>query len=195
MGADAVIVRTASVLKDERFVPSAGPAVASARVQSGRIAPAPAPARVPELGHMDLKRLRAYRRTLLAEAQRVSYWRRLLQARRDAVRIDLAPGDRAMLQAALTEQRGSAERMAMLTLHPDGGMPVLPHLPELWVQDVTGADDTTRAEYYARLSAAESVLSSYREALHKRLDRATADLVARYAENPALCLVALPDAA
>jgi hypothetical protein len=186
-------VRTAIALKDERPVPSAAPTAVTSRIPSQRVTPAPD--RVPELGHMDLKRLRAYRRTLLLEAQRVSYWRRVLQARRNVVRIDLAPGDRAMLQAALTEHRGTAERLAMLTLHPDGGMPVLPHLPELWAQDVTGADDTTRAEYYARLSAAESVLSSYREALHKRLDRATADLIARYAENPSLCLAALAEAA
>ena len=39
---------------------------------------------------------------------------------------------------------------------------------------------------------AESVLSSYREALHRRLDRATAELVARYHEDPSQCLVALP---
>lgn len=151
----------------------------------------PAPARVPELGHMDLKRLRAYRHTLVLEAQRVSYWRRLVQARRDLIRVDARPGDRSLLASTLTEVRGLGSP-AMLALHPDGGMPILPHLPELWARDVGLADDATRAEYYARLAAAESVLSSYREALHRRLDRATADLIARYAEDPTHCFAALP---
>ena len=38
------------------------------------------------------------------------------------------------------------------------------------------------------------MLSSYREALIRRLDRATAEMVARYHEDPSLCLMALPTA-
>lgn len=152
----------------------------------------PRPQRVPELAHMDLKRLRTYRRSLLAEELRASYWRRLLQARRDLLRVDAASGDRLMLLETLTEARGAGNRQAILALHPDGGMPVLPHLPDLWASVTSDADDVTRAELFARLASAESVLSSYREALHRRLDRATADLVARYHEDPRACLVALP---
>ena len=70
-------------------------------------------------------------------------------------------------------------------------MPILPHLPELWASSVDRGDDAVRAELFARLASAESVLSSYREALHRRLDRATAELVARYHEDPPQCLVAL----
>ena len=144
---------------------------------------------------MTLTRLRAYRRTLLDEEMRASYWRRLLQARRDLLRCDNAPGDRAGLTAALTEVRGSNTRQVLITLHPDGGMPILPHLPELWASGVDDGDEAARAELFARLSSAESVLSSYREALHRRLDRATAELVARYHEDPTQCLVALPQVA
>ena len=54
--------------------------------------------------------------------------------------------------------------------------------------------DGVLAELFARLASAESVLSSYREALHRRLDRATADLVARYHSSPRECLSALPSA-
>jgi hypothetical protein len=57
---------------------------------------------------------------------------------------------------------------------------------------VDRGDDATRAELFGKLASAESVLSSYREALHRRLDRATAELVARYHEDPSQCLVALP---
>ena len=95
------------------------------------------------------------------------------------------------LTEALTEQRGAVGRQVILTLHPDGGMPILPHLPELWASSVDRATTRTSAELFARLASAESVLSSYREALHRRLDRATAELVARYHEDPSACLVAL----
>lgn len=141
---------------------------------------------------MSLDRLRRHRRTLLDEELRASYWRRLLQARRDLLRSGSEPGDREALLETLSEQRGGAGRQVILTLHPDGGMPILPHLPDLWASGVDEGDERARAELFARLASAESVLSSYREALHRRLDRATAELVARYHEDPAQCLSALP---
>ena len=150
-----------------------------------------APERCPELAHLNLARLRAYRRTLLDEELRASYWRRLIQARRDLLRAGGVAGDRQALCDALTEARSTTGRQVILTLHPDGGMPVLPHLPDLWASGVD-EDEDSLAELFARLASAESVLSSYREALHRRLDRATAELVARYHEEPAACLVALP---
>lgn len=152
----------------------------------------PTPQRSPELAHMNLKRLRTYRRTLLNEELRASYWRRLIQARRDILRADSPLGDRAALTDVLTEERSTTGRQVILTLHPEGGMPILPHLPDLWASGALPGDDTARAELFARLASAESVLSSYREALHKRLDRATAELVARYHEDPRQCLDALP---
>jgi hypothetical protein len=151
----------------------------------------PVPQRNPELAHLDLGRLRSYRKTLLGEELRVSYWRRLVQARRDLLRMGAGGDDLVDLKAALTEVRGSANRQAMLTLHPEEGMPILPHLPALWA---SLAEPGQQVEQLKRLSSAESVLSSYREALHKRLDRATAELVARYHEDPLLCLCALPQA-
>lgn len=149
------------------------------------------PERSPELAHMTLPRLRSYRKTLKDEELRASYWRRLLQARRDLLRAAGEPGDRQALTEALTEKRSGSGRQVMLTLHPDGGMPILPHLPELWASSVDHADEAVRADLFARLASAESVLSSYREALHRRLDRATAELVARYHEDPSQCLAAL----
>ena len=152
----------------------------------------PTPQRVPELAHMDVKRLRRYRQALLQEELRTSYWRRLIQARRDLLRADVTPGDRRKLVAVLTEERASSGRTAIMALHPDGGMPILPHLPDLWASGATVTGDVEQAELHARLASAESVLSSYREALHRRVDRATADLVARYHEEPRDCLTALP---
>jgi hypothetical protein len=74
-------------------------------------------------------------------------------------------------------------------------MPILPHLPQLWASGIDDGDEQSRAELFTRLASAESVLSSYREALHRRLDRATAELVARYHDDPTECFVALPRAA
>ena len=180
---------------DETRPGGATPATPAPDPTPGRSVPAttlrPPPQRVPELAHLDLKRLRTYRRTLLEEELRTSYWRRLIQARRDLLRADSMLGDRIALADALTEQRGTVGRQVILSLHPDGGMPILPHLPELWASGAAGIDDEAKAKLFTKLSSAESVLSSYREALHKRLDRATAELVARYHEDPSACLVAL----
>jgi hypothetical protein len=141
---------------------------------------------------MTLERLRNYRRTLLTEELRASYWRRLLQARRDLLRSGGQPGDRSTLQDALAEERGGAGRQVILALHPSAGMPILPHLPDLWATEVWKLTPESARQLSIRLTSAESVLSSYREALHHRLDRATADLVARYHEDPCLCFSALP---
>jgi hypothetical protein len=146
---------------------------------------------MPELAHMDLRRLRAYRRTLVSEELRVSYWRRLIQARRDLVRAETRPGDRGTIAATLA-RHGRPRRQVMLALHPDGALPTLPQLPLLWASDAAAMDYNQRSEMCAQLATAESVLSSYRMALHQRLDRATAELVARYHADPVQCVVALP---
>jgi hypothetical protein len=173
------------VLEEAAVPPPAARAVAATMLR-------PEPQRVPELAHLDLKRLRRYRQSLLAEEMRVSYWRRLIQARRDLLRRHGALTDRAALTEALTEARSSSGRSAVMWLHPDGGMPILPHLPDLWASGAVVDGEAERAELFSRLSSAESVLSSYREALFKRLDRATEDLVSRYREDPRQCIVALP---
>lgn len=141
---------------------------------------------------MTLGRLRAYRDTLLVEEVRVSYWRRILQARRDLLRAGTPVGEHAAICAVITSDRGRNARRMMLTLHPQAGLPILPRLPELWDLLIDGEDEDAAAELFVRLGEAENVLSSYRKSLHRRLNRATADLVARYSEQPRLCLVALP---
>jgi hypothetical protein len=42
------------------------------------------------------------------------------------------------------------------------------------------------------LAFAELQLSAYRAALHRRLENATTELIARYREEPRLALLALP---
>jgi len=46
------------------------------------------PERSPDFAHLSLGGLRTYRQTLSAEENRVSYWRRIVQARLDVVRAD-----------------------------------------------------------------------------------------------------------
>lgn len=185
---DSSSVPRAAAVPDRPVLPPSQPASPRLSVRSA------APQRCDELAHMTLARLRAYRRTLLGEELSTSYWRRLLQARRDLLRHGGAPGDHRALREALTEVRGASGRQAILALHPSGGMPILPHLPDLWATQAPAAGSPEARELTTRLTSAETVLSSYREALHRRLDRATADLVARYHEDPGLCSLALPTA-
>jgi hypothetical protein len=144
--------------------------------------------------HLSIEALREYRRALSDEEDRVSYWRRILQARLDLVASGTTgPGvDHARLTPLLTTRRVGAGRRALTVVHSDGGIPPLPLLEELWQRQV-GADDATGREAFADdLRTAEQQLSAYRSALHDRIGEATGELIARYREAPDLCLTVLP---
>jgi hypothetical protein len=152
------------------------------------------PERSPDFAHLSLDGLRSYRRTLSDEEGRVSYWRRIIQARLDLVRAaeggTVATVDN--LRGVFAEARVDSGRRALLTLVPSDDIPPLPDLVELWAREpkVGALEDNRRL---ARdLSKAEAQLSAYRTALHKRLSAATGELIARYREQPDLCLSALP---
>ena len=146
--------------------------------------------RVPHLVHLDLEALREYRQELVVEESRVSYWRRILQAR-----LDTALGERGespsanRLQPLLTQHQESSRRLAVHTVHDAVSVPPLPDLTVLWE---SASDLGTDDALMARLAAAETELSAYRRSLHERLDDATSELIARYREEPALSLCALP---
>ena len=147
--------------------------------------------RVPHLEHLELSALRVYRQDLLTEESRVSYWRRILQARLDTT---VGRGDERTpapkLKSVLSQHQESSRRLAVHTVHDAVGVPPLPDLTVLWESGAAGnaADD----DMVVRLAAAEVELSAYRRALHERLDDATSELIARYREQPALALCALP---
>lgn len=153
----------------------------------------PPPRRNPALGHLSLPGLRAYRHQLGAEEGRVSYWRRVVQARLDIVR---AGGPAALCPEALPEVlcRGQAAhpRRAFLAIVPLDDIPPLPDLDRLWATDVGAAGRASLVALEAALAEAEAQLSAYRAALHARLAEATAELVVRYSEDPTLSLIALP---
>jgi len=146
--------------------------------------------RVPHLEHLELSALRVYRQDLLTEESRVSYWRRILQARLDTTvgRSDeRTPAPK--LQSVLSQHQESSRRLAVHTVHDAAGVPPLPDLTVLWE---SGAGTLADDDMVVRLAAAEVELSAYRRALHERLDDATSELIARYREKPALALCALP---
>lgn len=140
--------------------------------------------------HLDLDALRTYRQELVVEESRVSYWRRILQAR-----LDTALGQNgertpvARLQSVLTQHQESSRRLAVLPVHDAVSIPPLPNLAVLWE---SSSDLDSDDRLLPRLAAAEVELSSYRRSLHERLDDATSELIARYREEPALALRALP---
>jgi RsiG-like len=146
-----------------------------------------------ELAHLDLRQLRDYRQELLEEERRISYWRRLVQAR-----IDLAAGgaldrdeqSRGRLHAVLCQHVESSRRLARHLVDPADGTAPLPDLAVLWER---GSEEPS-ADLLARLAQMEHELSAYRRALHARLDTATGDLIARYHADPSLALAALPGA-
>jgi hypothetical protein len=151
------------------------------------------PERSPEFAHLALDDLRAYRTALLEEEDRVSYWRRILQARLDVVRAgSRRPADVSHLAPVLAPHRVQRGRTALVTVVPSADVPPLPDLARLWESTPDPSDAVAMATLDDGLVAAEAELSAYRSALHRRLDAATTELIARYREQPRLCLRVLP---
>lgn len=157
----------------------------------------PAPRRTPErsaaFSHLSIGDLRSYRQTLAEEENRVSYWRRIIQARLDVVRAGEAGAVRVdNLRSVLAEARLNSGRRVLITVGPVEDIPPLPDLAQLWEREPR-PDDPNHNEALARdLAGAEIQLSAYRAALHRRITGATDELIARYREDPSLCLLALP---
>lgn len=152
------------------------------------------PERTDAYAHLSLDGLRSYRRALANEENRVSYWRRIIQARLDLVRAADAgtvttPDN---LRQVLAEARVGSGRGALMSVVPVDDMPPLPDLVTIWAQEPRVDDPEHNHRIAHDLSKAEAQLSAYRTALHKRLAGATGELIARYREQPALCLSALP---
>jgi hypothetical protein len=153
------------------------------------------PERSPDFAHLSLDGLRQYRTTLSSEESRVSYWRRIIQARLDVVRAADAGGPATTvedLRNMFTESRVGGARTALITIVPVDDMPPLPDLSAVWAREPKVGDSEHNNALMHDLSKAESQLSAYRAALHRRLASATSELIARYREHPDLCLTALP---
>ena len=172
------------------------PPVAIPHPRRPKAAPRPMPVRSENFDHLTLERLRSYRNELTAEESRVSYWRRILQARLDVLREGrISSVDPKQLTPVLTDARVSAGRTALIQVMPVDHTPPLPDLASLWARQVDH-DSPDSAEHRQSLDsdlvAAETQLSEYRNSLHLKLGAATGELIARYREDPLLCLTALP---
>ncbi len=153
------------------------------------------PERSPQFAHLSLGGLRHYRGTLSSEESRVSYWRRIIQARLDLVRATLTGTSTTVedLRAVFAEHHVGGNRTALLSVMPIDDMPPLPDLASLWSRQPDEGDEAANERLIQDLTRAESQLSAYRAALHRRLADATGELIARYREQPDLCLTVLPD--
>ena len=143
---------------------------------------------------MSLPDLRAARADLSEEETKVSYWRRIIQARLDLVRLDRVDADPvADLRRVLTDANSSRQRLAYIDAGPVDDIPPLPDLVEIWGRFVDPADAAEVARLDHDLAAAEKELSAYRRQLHERIDGITNELIARYREQPLLALQILPE--
>lgn len=146
-----------------------------------------------EMAELSLSQVRSRRTKLIELEGRVSYWRRIIQARLDLLcdgslrRGTTVDG----LQRVLSQQLGSNNRLALMDVQPAGGLPPIDGLGHLWNR---GIDPTPaeRAELEDDLLAAEQALSARRTELFASIDALTAELIARYRECPELALSALP---
>lgn len=145
----------------------------------------------PDLAHLDLHELRAYRADLNSEEERVSYWRRLVQARMDILAASAKSLDELtpeMLVKALGETGTGSRRAALLRIHANDELPDLPGLSEVWASSVDPHDPVAVEKALTALRAVEETLNTYRRRLHERLGDATGELITRYQQNPTLCL-------
>jgi hypothetical protein len=145
------------------------------------------------LHRLSLGELRAYRRQLADEEEKISYWRRLVHARIDVLEAE-AHHERPLrldeLIRVLGDTGSGRSRTALVNVRAADDLPELPILADMWVTEVDPNDTAEVAEAIGRLRAAESQLTDYRRALHERLDGATTELIDRYRRDPASALVA-----
>lgn len=152
-----------------------------------------APQLDPAYASYSLADLRALRKELGDEESRVSYWRRIIQARIDLV----SSGNRnddivTRLTEVLSESNAIHRRLANLAVRPSQYIEPLPDLQRLWTTVVDPHDEVARARFLRELQEAEKELSRVRREILDRLNEATDQLIARYHQDPLLALSALP---
>jgi hypothetical protein len=140
---------------------------------------------------LTLHKLRAYREALRNEADRVSYWRRVAHGRIDLLAEQQRSGaalTHQQLTKALADTGTGRNRAGLMTIEAAEPLPDLPELDEVWSAHVDPNDDAAAEEFLGRLRVAEQQLNDYRNALHRRVDEATAELIKRYRDNPVSAL-------
>jgi hypothetical protein len=163
------------------------------RLKKAERARAIAPDRNSNFDHLSLDDLRKVRHELTEQETRVSYWRRILQARVDLLEAGEDAANMASLGRLLTDAPSTHRRMAYVSVEAvDDAVLPLPDLANLWARSADPADPRAVAALIADLRAAEHQISEVRADLFIGIDAITAELIARFHENPSLALMALP---
>lgn len=150
----------------------------------------------PHLARVTLEGLRSYRQRLTDEEERVSYWRRLAQARIDILVAESDIDGSLSLEdlvRVLGDTGAGVRRRALLTVRAGEPLPDLPVMSEMWLLETDPSDTEAAQVAVEALRVAERQLTTYRRALHERIDEATGELISRYRENPTRALEALPE--
>jgi hypothetical protein len=142
--------------------------------------------------HLSLDDLRQLRHQLTEQETRVSYWRRILQARIDLLVAAPENGGMAGLSAVLTDAPSAHRRLAHLTVEPVDDEVPLPDLPALWARVADPKDPSSQEALIADLREAEAQVSALRSQLFVSIDDVTGELIRRFHDNPSLALMALP---
>lgn len=145
----------------------------------------------PTLRDLALDDLRRLRQQLTDEEGRVSYWRRLFQARLDMLK-DADYADTQDVRRVLNSASNAPRRWQALGLHPADIDAAMPEAQQLWARVIDLHDEQQRAAYADLLEQMETSLSRNRRALHQQIDAVTQELITRYRANPSLALTALP---
>jgi hypothetical protein len=143
------------------------------------------------LADLSFEELRGYRDALRAEADRVSYWRRVTHGRMDLLSAQTQMGSplaHDQLARALADTGSGDRRRGLLSVAAADPLPDLPHLDGLWSAEVDPTDQDAVGLTLVRLRAAEHQLNEYRDALHCRVDEATVELLDRYRAQPSRAL-------
>jgi len=153
----------------------------------------PPPERDQAYDHLSLDDLRAMKSELQAEETRVSYWRRIVQARLDVIESHGTDQEPVVkLRKVLVDAAGSHRRIQHLSVGQVDDVPPLPDLSELWDRQVDPTNTAKMAKLSKDLRGAEHELSVLRTELFRRIDGVTGELIARYREDPSLALAILP---
>ena len=150
--------------------------------------PAPAVSPAQDLAGMPLDELRRYRQVLRVEESKVSYWRRVLFGRIDLLRTVTPRGtgeqhgwsvDGDELASALQDTPTGHSHHALMRIGPATDLPEFPGLDELWARDADPMNHVEVAQALTALDDAASRVTEYRSQILRRIDAATAELVAR----------------
>ena len=118
-----------------------------------------------------------------------------MHARIDVLEAESGSGPLSIddLVRVLGDTGTGAGRRALVTFRAADPLPDLPVLHEMWVTEVDPKDPAQVADALERLRVAEQQLTTYRRALHERIDEATRELILRYRENPLAALSIIPE--